>query len=171
MSLFSLRTARLELLLGTPEVFGLDLEDRTGLAACLDARVPPAWPPEFLDAKTIREFITLSSDPEKGFCGFYWVLNEEGERILVGNGGLLRESQERMMIGYALLEEWQGRGLGTEAIEALVEFALQDPKVEQLVAYTFPDRFASIRVLEKNGFTRGGGDGGDPGTIRFERRR
>ncbi len=170
MALLSLRTERLELLLGTPAVFRYDLEDRVALAACLGARVPAAWPPEFLDEETLRQFITLSSDPESGFHGFYWILVEGDERTLVGDGGMLRESPERMMIGYALIEEWQGRGFGTEGVEALVEFAFRDPAVEMVVAYTYPDRFASIRVLEKNGFVRAGA-GGEPGTIGYERRR
>ncbi len=167
----SLRTARLELLLGTPALFKLDIEDRTALGHCLDADVPTTWPPEFMDEKTLGEFITLSSDPNSGFSSFYWVLRGGGERTLIGSGGILRESPERVMIGYAILEEWQGRGLGTEAIDTLVEFAFRDPGVEQVVAYTYPDRLASIRVLEKNGFTPYETDGGDPGTIAFERRR
>ncbi|KAF5049477.1 Acetyltransferase (GNAT) domain protein [anaerobic digester metagenome] len=171
MSPCALHTARLELLRGTPDLFRFDLEDRAALENCLDARVPPAWPPEFMDDETLREFIALSSDPGSGFFSFYWVLREEGGRTLVGSGGILRESPERVMIGYALLEEWQGRGLGTEAIEALIEFAFQDPGIQWVVAYTYPDRFASIRVLEKNGFSRGSADGGEPGTIAFERHR
>lgn len=170
MALTSLRTARLELLLATPEIFRCDLAGRASLAACLEARVPPTWPPEFLDEETLRQFISLSSDPGSGFASFYWVLLEDDERTLVGDGGMLRESPGRMMIGYALLDEWQGRGFGTEAVGALVEFAFRDPGVDLVVAYTYPDRAASIRVLEKNGFVRSGA-GGEPGTIGFERRR
>ena len=167
----SLRTARLDLLPGTPALFKLDIEDRTALGHCLNADVPSTWPPEFMDEKTLGEFITLSSDSDSGFSSFYWILRGEGERTLIGSGGILRESPERVMIGYAILEEWQGRGLGTEAIDALVEFAFRDPGVEQVVAYTYPERLASIRILEKNGFTPYDTDGGDPGTIAFERRR
>ena len=114
--------------------------------------------------------MALSSDPDSGFFGFYWLRIAGSERILIGDGGLLRESPRRVMIGYAVLPEWQGLGLGTEAIAALVSFAFDAPAVEEVVAYTHLERLASIRVLEKNGFARTNGEG-EPGTIRYARRR
>lgn len=164
-------TARLELVLGTPDLFRRDLEDRASLAATLGARVPETWPPPMMDDATLRQFISLASDPDGPvLAGFYWVLVEDGERVIVGNGGLTREAPDRFALGYSVLEEYQGRGLATEAVAALVAFGFEDPDVERIVAYTYPSFAASRRVLAKSGFIPIG-VGGAPGTIAFERRR
>lgn len=164
-------TARLELVLGTPDLFRRDLVDRGALGAALDARVPETWPPPMMDDATLRHFIALASDSDgPALAGFYWVLVGGGERILVGTGGLVREAPDRLALGYSVLEEFQGRGLATEAVAALVAFGFVDPEVERIVAYTYPSFAASRRVLAKSGFVPAGA-GTEPGTIAFELRR
>ena len=164
-------TARLELVLGTPDLFRRDLVDRSTLGAALGARVPPDWPPAMMDDETLRHFIALASAPDgPALAGFYWILVEGGERVLVGNGGLVRETLDRLALGYSVLDEYQGRGLATEAVAAIIAFGFEDPGVERIVAYTYPSFAASRRVLEKSGFVPAGA-GIEPGTIAFERRR
>ncbi len=171
MELLRIPTARLELVLGTPDLFRRDLEDRAALGDALGARVPEAWPPPMMDDATLRQFIRLASDPEgPALAGFYWVLVGDGDRVLVGNGGLVRETPEQLALGYSVLEEYQRRGLATEAVAALVAFGFADSEVERIVAYTYPSFAASRRVLAKSGFTLAGA-GTEPGTIAFERRR
>jgi ribosomal-protein-alanine N-acetyltransferase len=169
MELLHVRTARLELVLGTPDLFRRDLTDRDALGAALGARVPGAWPPPLMEDATLRHFIALTSDPSgPTMAGFYWILVENGERVLVGNGGLIREAPDRLALGYSVLDEYQRRGLATEAVAALVAFGFEDPGVERIVAYTYPSFTASRRVLAKSGFVPVGA-GGEPGTIAFER--
>ena len=166
-----LTTARLELVLGTPDLFRRDLVDRSTLGAALDARVPETWPPAMMDDETLRQFSALAWAPNgPALAGFYWVLVEGGERVLVGNGGLIRETADRTALGYSVLDEYQGRGLATEAMAALLAFGFEDPGVERIVAYTYPSFAASRRVLEKSGFVPAGA-GHEPGTIAYERRR
>lgn len=55
-------------------------------------------------------------------------------------------------IGYGILEEYQGQGYASEAVEAAVAWALQQPGVVRVDAETEPDNRASQRVLEKCGF-------------------
>ena len=74
-------------------------------------------------------------------------------------------------IGYSIVEAYQGRGIGTEIVAALVAHAFGDARVTRVIAETFPELVASIRVLEKNGFRRIEEAGAEPGVIRFERRR
>jgi len=74
-------------------------------------------------------------------------------------------------IGYSIVEAFQGKGLGTEAVRALVDHAFRNPAVTRVIAETFPDLTPSIRVLEKNGFVRIEEGGSEPGVIRFELRR
>ncbi len=171
MDLLRIPTARLELVLGTPDLFRRDLVDRSTLGAALGARVPEAWPPSMMDDETLRHFIALASDPAgPALAGFYWILVEGGERVLVGNGGLIREAPDRLALGYSVLDAYQGRGFATEAVAAILAFGFEDPAVERIVAYTYPSFMSSRRVLEKSGFVPAGA-GTEPGTIAYERRR
>lgn len=62
-------------------------------------------------------------------------------------------------IGYGVLEEQQGRGYATEAVEAAVRWALAQPGVTRVEAETDPRNRASQRVLEKCGFAPTGAVG------------
>ena len=59
-------------------------------------------------------------------------------------------------IGYGILEEYQGRGYATEAVEAALRWAFQNPNVTAIEAETEDDNAASKRVLEKCGFLANG---------------
>ena len=59
-------------------------------------------------------------------------------------------------IGYGIAEEYQGCGHATEAVSALVVWALQQADVSRIEAEAEEDNAASIRVLEKVGFTETG---------------
>ena len=59
-------------------------------------------------------------------------------------------------IGYGILEEYQGQGYATEAVEAALRWAFQNPNVTAIEAETDADNAASKRVLEKCGFLANG---------------
>ena len=62
-------------------------------------------------------------------------------------------------IGYGIDAAHQGQGYATEAVNAAVMWALQQPGVTRVEAETEPDNQASQRVLEKCGFIPLGIDG------------
>ena len=59
-------------------------------------------------------------------------------------------------IGYGIAEEHQRRGYATEAVNAAVEWALCHAEIAAVTAETEIDNTASVRVLEKCGFTKTG---------------
>lgn len=59
-------------------------------------------------------------------------------------------------IGYGIAEDYQGYGYATEAVNAVVLWALNQDNVECVIAETEIDNTASVRVLEKCGFIRTG---------------
>lgn len=63
-------------------------------------------------------------------------------------------SKGEIEISYGTYDEFQGLGIITEAIGALVQWAFSQPKVKAIVAETDQTNVASHRVLEKNGFTK-----------------
>jgi hypothetical protein len=95
-------------------------------------------------------------------------------RLVVGMGGYKGPPmQGAIEFGYSIAPAHRGRGLATEAAEAMANFALKQPGVECVFAHTLPMEGPSPRVLEKCGFVRAG-EGMDPreGVVwRWERRR
>jgi len=55
-------------------------------------------------------------------------------------------------IGYSVKEEYRSQGYMTEAVNAMCDWALAQPKVYGMIAGVKDDNPASIRVLEKCGF-------------------
>ena len=59
-------------------------------------------------------------------------------------------------IGYGISEKYQNNGYATEAVEAVLEWALNHPNVTAVEAETDAENAASKRVLEKCGFILNG---------------
>jgi RimJ/RimL family protein N-acetyltransferase len=57
-------------------------------------------------------------------------------------------------IGYWLSERHWGRGIMTDAVGAIVEYAFTTTRLLRLFATIFDHNLPSMRVLEKNGFVR-----------------
>ena len=60
--------------------------------------------------------------------------------------------EETAEIGYGIAENYQGCGYATEAVSALVDWALNQPGVSCVTAQTEASNIASQRVLQKSGF-------------------
>lgn len=58
-------------------------------------------------------------------------------------------------VGFRYLKEYWGRGIGTEAARACVEFARDDLKITKLVALIIPENIGSIKLAEKLGMVKG----------------
>lgn len=59
-------------------------------------------------------------------------------------------------IGYGVGEEYQGKGIGTEAIRQFVLKIFNETDLRRLFAYVAEDNIASRRILEKVGFVQEG---------------
>lgn len=55
-------------------------------------------------------------------------------------------------LGYRFISDFWGRGLATEASEALLEYGFESLKLKRIIAMVLPENQASVRVLEKLGF-------------------
>lgn len=84
--------------------------------------------------------------------GLWRVGLKNGETI--GLCGLIRrDTLEHPDVGYAFLQTHHGQGYATEAAAAVIEHAHRQLGIEHLLAITSLDNHASIRVLEKIGFS------------------
>jgi len=102
-----------------------------------------------------RAFIAYS-DGQWGYwpAGPYLI---EGRRdlSLLGATGLAFETAYRAQTGYVLAKDAWGRGIATEALEAMVSVA-RGVRVRRLYGLCHYSHLASARVLEKCGFAREG---------------
>ncbi len=87
---------------------------------------------------------------EYGF-GFYAIeLKSNGEST--GICGLVKRPElDHVDIGFGLLPQYEGKGLGYEASVALQKYAHEVLKIEKLLAITLEINHRSIRLLEKLG--------------------
>jgi len=130
--------------------------------------VPAGWPPALM-AGHLEDFARrVEAEPAlAGWLPWHWVTRED--RTLIGNGGFgrLPDVDGSNKIGYALVEERQGRGYASEGVAALLDWAFSHPGLTRVVADTYPELTRSIRVLQKNGFRYAGPGDGDR-IIRYE---
>src|SRR5262245_22569971 len=90
---------------------------------------------------------------EKYGVGLWGTLLKENYR-LIGRCGLMRkqlEGAEEVEIAYLLDREYWGKGLATEAAEAIVNHGYVKYGFKRVVAAIHPQNVASIRVVEKIG--------------------
>jgi [ribosomal protein S5]-alanine N-acetyltransferase len=59
-------------------------------------------------------------------------------------------------IGYSLDEKFTRRGIASEAVSVIRQFAFNELKLHRIEAYVAPENIASIKVLENNGFKQEG---------------
>jgi [ribosomal protein S5]-alanine N-acetyltransferase len=79
-------------------------------------------------------------------------LRSTGEAI--GMCGLIqRPDLDHADIGYAFLPQFGGKGYAYEAGEAILQYASEDLKMENLLAIVTPDNQTSIKLLEKLDFS------------------
>ena len=170
----ALSTARLKLHPATVAHARAEIDDRAALERLLQARVPENWPPES-SADALPLFLQwLEAAPDcVGWFGWYALADEPGadRPVLVGSAGFLGPPGDgKIAMGYSLLPQFQRRGYATEMASGLVQWALRQPAVDCIVAETEWANPASVRVLDKLGFTQTGA-ATEQGGLRFELRR
>jgi RimJ/RimL family protein N-acetyltransferase len=91
----------------------------------------------------------------------YWLIVVRADQAGVGLAGFKGAPDQggAVEIGYGIDPAYQGRGYMTEAVGALVGWALRQPVCRVVTATTVRNP-ASVRVLEKAGFTCVGGESG-----------
>jgi ribosomal-protein-alanine N-acetyltransferase len=85
-----------------------------------------------------------------GYGYWYTTLRSSGSFVGFFLLKILVETNETE-IGYRLLPDFWGMGLGTEGAKALVDHGFQQIGSDKVVAVTHPENLASQKVLEKAG--------------------
>lgn len=126
------------------------LESDAALGAALGVEVAPGWNgfPEAL--QHVRGLV--AANPAAVDWGTRFFVDGG---TLVGWGGFKGAPTEdgEVELGYEIAPGLRGRGLATAAVRAMLDVAWAEPQVRSVVAHTLAERNASVRVLEKAGFT------------------
>ena len=109
------------------------------------------FPYEMEQARAFLGWIAKQASPT------VWAIEVGGDAV-GGIGIELHTDVERVSaeIGYWLGEEFWGRGIATEALIAVTAEGFKRFEITRLYALPFADHAASVRVLEKAGYTREG---------------
>ncbi len=150
---FRLETARLWLRWPRgPDAAAIDRFCGLWEVARFTARIPHPYPPgsaeRFIyaarEGNASGRDLTLAMTPRKGM------------REVFGSISLETRGSDRLTLGFALAPEAWGKGLATEAAEAMIDAGLRLTAAIEVLASVRVENGASRRVLEKCGFAFAG---------------
>lgn len=101
-------------------------------------------------------FITSQDSRRLAGLGVVVGLERSLDRSLIGCMGIGLDGDGVPELGYWLGRDFWGQGYGTEALRRLCRHLFADLGYDSLWAAVHPDNAASMRVLEKAGFTAAG---------------
>lgn len=103
--------------------------------------------PESL-AKRIRFYMSCYESHGFGMCAMIW--KPSGE--MIGSAGLQPlDGTEEIEVGYSMIKEYWGKGIGTEAARAWMGHGFRDHGLDRIVAVAHTGNWASRRIMEKLG--------------------
>jgi ribosomal-protein-alanine N-acetyltransferase len=126
---------------------------RAEAAQIIEAILPDAWPlPDLLGILPMQAAAT----PDQERFGI-WLIVERETNTVVGDVGFHGPPDGgRVEIGFSVIPDRRRRGYATEAAGAIVEWAIDQPDIGEIVARSDPDNVASARTLTATGFARVG---------------
>lgn len=127
--------------------------DPASAAAFLPAPPAPGWPSADLLEVLPGYAEAAGADPSLVGWGAWLLVLRDGTAV-IGDAGFHAPPDEagEVELAYGVAPAWRGRGLATEAVEALLDLAFAEPEVAAVVATTVPGNLPSARVLERCGF-------------------
>lgn len=97
----------------------------------------------------------LNGHPQHPELGLWATIYKENNQF-IGRCGLLPwtiEGTYEVEIAYLLAKEYWGKGLATEAAQAIAQYAFEQLHLSRLICMMFPENLASQRVASHIGMT------------------
>lgn len=102
-------------------------------------------------AKRLKFYIDCYRCFGYGMCAMIW--RETGE--MIGWSGLQPlENSGDTEVGYGMIKEFWGRGIGFECASAWLRYGFEKTNLTRIVAVASPENTASWRIMEKLGMRR-----------------
>jgi RimJ/RimL family protein N-acetyltransferase len=105
---------------------------------------------------TIGMLRGLNADLRRDGCRSCWMIVVGREVVGLCSFTHLPDGDGAVEFGYGIAASRRDRGFGTAAVTEMVKKVKRDRRVSCLVALTATNNFASMRVLERNGFEQTG---------------
>lgn len=88
----------------------------------------------------------------------YWAIGLKSNGRIIGTGGFnyWNREQRRAEISYDMARDYWGKGYATAVVKSMIDFAFSNMNIKRIQATVAIHNIASIRVLEKAGFTKEG---------------
>ncbi len=93
--------------------------------------------------------LTAEYDKEKKHL-LVWAVTQKADVAFVGTCALVHYENGDNEIGYRFLEKYWGKGFGQEVSDGLVDYAIEELKVNNIVAYVDIRNKGSVKILEKS---------------------
>lgn len=120
----------------------------------VDLKINESWPTD--DTMDILPIFKAQLKDSRVITGFeMWVIVKEESSIIIGDIGFKGQPNEKgeVEIGYGLVKEERKKGYGSEAVKAMVEWALNNDTVQCIKADCLINNIPSSKILEKIGMT------------------
>ena len=106
------------------------------------------------DLAQIKTIIDINQHLYKQFGFGKWIVINKQTNQFVGLCGFkYYQSLNKIALSYAFLKDQWHKGFATEASKAALNYAFNDLKINSIIAWSTPDNLASLKVLEKLGFS------------------
>jgi RimJ/RimL family protein N-acetyltransferase len=132
--------------------------------------LPLAWQGEYTVARARRWIAERDGES----TALLLVDRNSGEPVglmLLHEDAKEHDTQRQLRIGYVIKETDWGKGIASELVAGLVDWARSQPQIGSIIAGVEPQNAASVRVLTKNGFSCTGHDStGETDTYALELR-
>ena len=104
--------------------------------------------------KLIETFEAARSWPNPGIR-FAIALKTQPE-LMLGSCGIFKQNRawHSAILGYEVALNMRGRGIGKEAVSAVLDWAFATLKLNRIEAQVHPENIASMRLLTRLGFVR-----------------
>jgi [ribosomal protein S5]-alanine N-acetyltransferase len=138
-------------------------EDLNGYHCLISDRMTMFFLPDLLSdslscsEKSLSDAVYEASLGKSRSKFFFGIFLKTGEYVgEVGYTAFSRDREGRMSVhlGYFILREYWGRGIMTEAVQAVVDYAFDHGDVVKIETGCLMDNRGSERVMVKSGFTR-----------------
>lgn len=158
--MMQLITKRLTLIACPPQMAEASGAGKRQLESLIGARIDPVWLEE--DGRGLLSYYAYQLREDQTAIGWgMWLIRLDEEHTVIGSAGFKGKPDKKgcIEIGYGISPDYRRRGYTFEAVQALIGWAFDQPKVSRVTAECLPENRGSKRILEKSGMTNLGMQG------------
>jgi ribosomal-protein-alanine N-acetyltransferase len=119
----------------------------------------PTWPADDLTRSAFRRRIKRYGEDQRNDLAYPFFIFRRSDQALVGGmtlANIRRGCAQVGSLGYWMGEPYAGQGYMSAAVRGLLPFAFGTLRLHRIEAACIPGNEASVRLLERTGFTREG---------------